>query len=221
MLNNKGFAVSTVLYTLLIAFLLFLGATLAMFSSSTSVVGNANTDLSDGSKLVATQVKLSDSQNTCVAVKEPVNGVIPSSSPNHYWYETGTLENGIITNAIILKINSKYGTLYWPKDFATAFNATTGAIATSEGNGVTKNDGDGLNLIESTITGRKIDEEAGTVYKNIKVQCSVGNVYTNPEKCNINWPVSTEPGRLDILRLRIVDTITNEDFYVSLYDLCQ
>lgn len=214
MLNNKGFAVSTVLYTLLIAFLLFLGATLAMFSTSTSVVGNANTDLTDGSKLEAKQVKLKNDEKTCIPVQEPTysNGVavIPQSGDgNYYWYETGELitdaENKkVIKDAVILKINSKYGTLYWPKDFGTVFDVNTGAIvvnATSE-NGVT-NSGD------------------GTVYKNIKVQCSKNNIYQNPNQCNINWRVSDEPGRLDILRLRIIDTLTNENYEVRLYDLCQ
>lgn len=210
MLNNKGFAVSTVLYTLLTAFLLFLGATLAMFSTSTSVVGNANTDLTDGSKLEAKQVKLKNDEKTCVPVSEPVSGVIPSSGDgNYYWYETGELTtdaagDNVIKDAVILRINSKYGTLYWPKDFGTVFNVKTGAIgvnATSE-NGVT-NSGD------------------GTVYKNIKVQCSKGGTYQNPNVCLINWNVSSEPGRLDILRLRVVDTLTNENYEVRLYDLCQ
>ncbi len=56
-MNNKGFAVSTVLYTLLIAFLMFLGAALAQFSSSSSLIGKANDDLINGTKLNATLVK--------------------------------------------------------------------------------------------------------------------------------------------------------------------
>lgn len=47
-LNNKGFAVSAMLYTLLTAFLLFLGASLAQFSSSAKILSNANKDLTDG-----------------------------------------------------------------------------------------------------------------------------------------------------------------------------
>lgn len=47
MLNNKGFAITSVLYTLLIAFLLFLGACLTQFSSSTKIFSKANTDLSN------------------------------------------------------------------------------------------------------------------------------------------------------------------------------
>lgn len=51
MLNNKGFAVTSVLYTLLIAFLLFLGAALAQFSSSTKILSKANDDLTNNIKL--------------------------------------------------------------------------------------------------------------------------------------------------------------------------
>lgn len=47
MLNNKGFAVSSVLYTLLIAFLIFLGVSLSMFSTSNSLISNINKDLTD------------------------------------------------------------------------------------------------------------------------------------------------------------------------------
>lgn len=47
MLNNKGFAVSSVLYTLLIAFLIFLGVSLSMLSVSNSLISNINRDLTD------------------------------------------------------------------------------------------------------------------------------------------------------------------------------
>lgn len=89
MLNNKGFAVSTVLYTLLIAFLLFLGGALAQFSSSNSLISNVNNDLINGTKFEAVQVKTKD---VCNGKK---------------WYESN----------IIVKVRSRYGTFYWPKDF--------------------------------------------------------------------------------------------------------
>lgn len=47
-LGNKGFAVSSVLYTLLVAFLLFLGAALAEFSTSAKLLSKANEDMTDG-----------------------------------------------------------------------------------------------------------------------------------------------------------------------------
>lgn len=95
MLNNKGFAVTAVLYTLLIAFLMFLGAALAQFSSSSSLIGKANDDLINGTKLDAKLVK--------------VDGGNASN-----WNTLG----------IIVKINSRYGTMYWPKDFCNNDNGT-------------------------------------------------------------------------------------------------
>ena len=56
-MNNKGFAISAVLYTLLIAFLLFLAVTLAVFKSSARTIGNANNDLIDGKELRVSLVK--------------------------------------------------------------------------------------------------------------------------------------------------------------------
>lgn len=96
MLNNKGFAVSSVLYTLLIAFLLFLGAALAQFSASSSLIGKANDDLVNGTSFEALQVKPS---GACE------NG--------NKWYQ---YSDGKISNTIV-RIKSKYGTMYWPKDF--------------------------------------------------------------------------------------------------------
>ena len=96
MLNNKGFAVSTILYTLLIAFLLFLGATLAMFSSSNSIISNANNDLINGTKFEAIQVK---PKGAC--------------TNDAKWYESS---KGTSSNTIV-RIKSRYGTMYWPKDF--------------------------------------------------------------------------------------------------------
>jgi len=95
MLNNKGFAVSSVLYTLLIAFLLFLGAALAQFSASSSLIGKANDDLVNGTSFEALQVKPS---GACDSGK---------------WFQD---KSGNPSNTIV-RIKSKYGTMYWPKDF--------------------------------------------------------------------------------------------------------
>lgn len=99
MLNNKGFAVSSVLYTLLIAFLLFLGAALAQFSASSSLIGKANDDLVNGTSFEALQVK--------------PNGACKDGNNGNSWYEDS---DGKISNTIV-RIKSKYGTMYWPKDF--------------------------------------------------------------------------------------------------------
>ena len=96
MLNNKGFAVSSVLYTLLIAFLLFLGAALAQFSSSSSLIGKANDDLVNGTSFEAMQVRPSG-----------------ACKNNKKWYQD---VDGNASETIV-RIKSKYGTIYWPKDF--------------------------------------------------------------------------------------------------------
>lgn len=107
MLNNKGFAVSAVLYTTLIAFLLFLAVVLSMFSSSSDLVRNANTDLINGNKFEAKQVTLTSGFNggktNCVSTLKT-----SLESYEFHWYDS----------PVIVKINSRYGTYYWPKDFS-------------------------------------------------------------------------------------------------------
>lgn len=105
MLNNKGFAVSAVLYTTLIAFILFLAVVLSVFSSSSDLVRNANTDLINGSEFEAKQIILSDNSQymKCVPLSQSNRNL-----GEYYWYDS----------PIIVKINSRYGTYYWPKDFS-------------------------------------------------------------------------------------------------------
>lgn len=147
MLNNKGFVVSTVLYTLLIAFLLFLGVLLSNFSSSIDIISNANSDLVNGNVLRANQFResysiedLSDYDaesksslyyTTFYSNNNPFNCIATDSSGVGYkWYQKYQKDNdGKIdvdgkvsglsptTSSTLVKINSKYGTLYWPKDF--------------------------------------------------------------------------------------------------------
>ena len=103
MLNNKGFAVSSVLYTLLIAFLMFLGALLAQFSSSINIIGKANNDIINETNFIAEQVRFAEDET--------------HKCGEHYkWYQT--YENNKLKNSgTIVRIKSKYGTMYWPKDF--------------------------------------------------------------------------------------------------------
>ncbi len=119
MLNNKGFAVSSVLYTLLIAFLLFLGAALAQFSASSSLIGKANDDLVNGTSFEAMQVKPSGACDS-----------------GNLWYQ----ESGPKTSNTIIRIKSKYGTMYWPKDFTNEDNSQTKIIGNEVGNIVNTND---------------------------------------------------------------------------------
>ncbi len=100
--NNKGFAISSVLYLLLVAFLMFLMLMLAQFTSSTSIIGKANDDLVNGSKFEAMQIK--DSNKRCIKVGNS------KQANDIYWYESGNGE-------LLVRIKSRYGTMYWPKDF--------------------------------------------------------------------------------------------------------
>ena len=102
MLNNKGFAVSSVLYTLLIAFLLFLGAALAQLSSSSSLIGKANDDIVNGTRFKDKDNIANGTKFKAIQLREGVCG--PDDSA---WYERND----------IVKIESRYGTVYWPKDF--------------------------------------------------------------------------------------------------------
>lgn len=109
-MNNKGFAVSSILYTILICFLMFLGAAMAMFSSSNGLVVAANDDIINGTKLSAKKIT---SGEVC-------NG----NDWNTY-------------NDLLVKINSRYGVYYWPRDFYNSDNF----IITSSKNGGKSYDG--------------------------------------------------------------------------------
>lgn len=101
MKNNKGFAVSSVLYTLLVAFLLFLGAAMAQIASSSTLIGKSNDDIINSSQLDVKQVLGS---GTCESGKS--------------FYNSDT----------IFKINSRFGsTKYWPKDFYE-YETTSGVL---------------------------------------------------------------------------------------------
>lgn len=134
MLNNKGFAVSAVLYTTLIAFLLFLAVVLSMFSSSSDLVRNANTDLINGNKFEAKQVTLTSGFNGGKTNCVPTSKTLLGSSEFH-WYDS----------PVIVKINSRYGTYYWPKDFSDD-NANGGILkaggTSSDGKLQTSKDGE-------------------------------------------------------------------------------
>lgn len=98
MLNNKGLAITTALYSLLVAFLLFLGITLSTFASSANQLGSANSDLIDGKRLTGSQIKL--------------QGNIGSK---WYLYQTNNSGSEKVNNTLAV-VNSRYGVAYWPKD---------------------------------------------------------------------------------------------------------
>lgn len=105
-MNNKGFAVSAVLYTLLIAFLLFLAAALAMFSSSNSLISNANSDIVNGNPFSAERVPIDRDK----LIKLPISGGTNKDS----W-----------GSGKVAQIKSKYGVKYWPNNFALIYGSKT------------------------------------------------------------------------------------------------
>ena len=140
MLNNKGFAVSTILYTILIAFLLFLGITLSMFSSSNSIISNANNDLVNGTVFRAVQVKDNNKEGVC--------------GQDYAWFE--------MDNNILIKINSRYGIVYWPRDFVknnVDFNLNDGEISSGTLNSVYNKIGFEIKLIDGTL----VDIESNSI----------------------------------------------------------
>lgn len=174
MLNNKGFAVTAVLYTLLIAFLMFLGAALAMFSSSSRIIGNANDDLINGSALRAYQVK-SDCDN---------DGDIDSED-EICWN----------TSNIIVKINSRYGTMYWPRDFCTNNN---GVLSCEDEN----------SSVNGQVTAQCLSANSGT------------QSYTNCNGVDISSRIgATDSGEETRKFLLITDNITNETQTLDIYNV--
>ena len=101
-MNNKGFAVSAVLYTLLIAFLLFLAAALAMFSSSNSLISNANSDIVNGNPFSAVRVPIARDK----LIELPISRRTDQDS----W-----------GSGKVVQIKSKYGVKYWPNNFALIY----------------------------------------------------------------------------------------------------
>lgn len=99
-MNNKGFAVSSVLYAILISFLLFLGVALAMFSSANNITLSANDDIVNRTGFSARRV-VND-------MKDEAGNEIQSCNDNGTW-------NNVSDR--LIKINSRYGVVYWPKDF--------------------------------------------------------------------------------------------------------
>ena len=94
-MNNKGFIVSTILYTILIAFLLFLGVTLSIFASATKTAGAGTNDLVNSTKLSINYI------------------VLPCNMTN--WYDN--------KYNILAIVNSRYGEFYWPRDFGTSIDS--------------------------------------------------------------------------------------------------
>lgn len=81
MKKNKGFVVSTILYSILIAFLIVLGVTLYIFSSATTMVGSATDDLVNATNLSITPIIVNDGENR----RNDILAVITSKYGDYYW----------------------------------------------------------------------------------------------------------------------------------------
>ena len=197
MLNNKGFAVSSVLYTLLIAFLLFLGAALAQFSASSSLIGKANDDLVNGTSFEALQVKPS---GAC------------ENGNKWYQYSDGKtdVKTDVKTSNTIVRIKSKYGTMYWPKDFK------------------------GSNFLVNLVNGDESFSAITSISNNGKIEAYVENLDSKSADPDDKNPDSNSADT-DGMKLKISfkdkttgasakygNTITcnNGDACMAIYDLC-
>lgn len=188
MLNNKGLVVSSVLYTLLIAFLLFLGVTLAQFSSSTKLISNSTKDLVNSSELSGTQVVLdyTDYGKNC--------------GTDYKWYQrysTDANGNTNIAGALeqsttIGRIYSRYGTTYWPRDFVL--------------NSSKPNNGDSLINMLHIDCYNACTPDATNNCNSAKIdECSFTNVYT----ALINGS--------NYVNIKVTDKITNDthNFFIA------
>lgn len=95
MLNNKGFAITSVLYLLLVSFLMFLAITLSQFASSSAVIGRANDDLIENNNNL------------------DANYVSNACSKGSNWYRSN----------VLIKIEAKQGYAYWPKNYNISINS--------------------------------------------------------------------------------------------------
>ena len=92
--SNKGFAVSTVLYALLIVFLMFTLVLIASYNASSDVLSSATSDLTENNSFTFTVKQVKPSDKLC-------------GENGWDWYNTNT----------ILQVKAQQGTFYWPKDW--------------------------------------------------------------------------------------------------------
>lgn len=172
MLNNKGFAVSSALYTLLIAFLLFLGAALAQFTSSIGLLNKANEDLINGVDFKAQQ-------------RNP-NGACTGGIG---WYQEKDEDGNIKASNTIVLIKTRYGTKYWPKDFKYKDDQDN-YVQANLNNDATANAGE-YESYDGKIKVKVSNESVGEVgFKNSKFFISIRDAKTGlpadyPEKNEI------------------------------------
>lgn len=172
-LNKKGFAVSTILYALLISFLLFLLVTLKQVSASTNLMNAANDDLVNGGSLFARQVINS--------FKNPDGTDYTCNN----WFNQGGKDT-------LVKVYSRYGIKFWPRDFKTSIE--NGKIRVQLSKNPQNKDSLGSEISDWYETPIKVDD----------LQRLENN---NTNKDNVFW-------------IKITDTVTTEVYYLPLYDIC-
>ena len=173
-LNDKGFAVSTILYALLISFLLFLLVTLKQVSASTNLMNAANDDLVNGGSLFARQVINSTGVNA--------DGENIFSCGN--WFNQGGKDT-------LVKIYSRYGIKFWPRDFR--LKDTNGKIKVS---------------VSESRHGKADDPS------------SFSDWHHPPYVTTSHDYSDLQPSGDYVFWLKIIDTVTTEVYYLPLYDIC-
>lgn len=171
-LNNKGFAISAILYALLISFLLFLLVALNMFSASTNILNASNDDIVNGKSLYANQV-IPTSGKTC---------------GNWFSYDSNNK----------VKVYSRYGVKYFPRDFSGGSSANGKLIAYISNNQLT------YDLSKKT---NGATDDATPFPDN----------YTMWNGTSLSGKDNTGN---EVYFLAFYDTATSETYYLGLFDIC-
>lgn len=233
-INNKGFVISSILYTLLISFLLMLALLLLQFKSSSDVINNASKDLVNGDEFKAVQlldnnyVSFTDSSGNLVTLDGDDTGYVYYDDKgdsynlngnylkytcvgrlpvieNSKIYKTGEGEvynykkNGESyvkdhmvlyeynwfnpPNKMLVRINSRYGTVYWPRDFYPSDNYPT----YTSSDGITIESFDNHGIISPTYKNINVSVELTSEHKlilKITDNNNLGLGLVNGSKCD-------------------------------------
>lgn len=209
MLNNKGLVVSTVLYSLLISFLLFLGITLANFASTNKIVSNGSKDLINGISINAKQIYEIYDENSFDSSVLNKNASCGYDA-DYAWYQMlekndvgyvvdadGNGKIDVKTSNLIVRINTRYGTLYWPRDFD-----------------INNND---IELVINDNTTIK----SGNLSFNNKIGVSFANLTSDYSKDDYNIPSLSGYGSVHYGALIFEDTVTGEKSHAIIVDVCK
>lgn len=159
-INNKGFVISSILYTLLISFLLMLALLLLQFKSSSDVINNASKDLVNGEELKLYHVHVGS--GTCKKISDTFGEIIFNHDGSNK-FSVSSSDYNWFSSSMIIKINSRYGVYYWPKDFSGAKISYTGV------------DENGLSLYLLTVGTSPVDNIDLTFDDNGVVMRSCGS----------------------------------------------